>query len=64
MSWNNWRSSSEMPKKSENYNVELTGHTRYFSMNGEKGNKYTAVEMYDTNPERTEWIIYDKKAKK
>lgn len=49
-----------MPKKSAKYEVETTGHMRYFSVNGGKGNEYTAVEMYDTNPEWTEWIIYNK----
>lgn len=63
MSWNNWRSSSEMPEKSAKYKVELTWHMRYFSVNGEKKDRYTAVEMYDTNPDGTDWIIYDKKGK-
>ena len=61
MSWSSWRSFSEMPKKSAKYKVVLTGHMRYFSVNGEKKDKYTVAEMYDTNPDGTDWRIYDKK---
>ena len=49
-----------MPEKSAKYKVELTGHTRYFSVDDEKGNEYTVVEEYNANPDWTERTIYNK----
>lgn len=42
----------------EKYKVELTGHTRHFTVTDEKGNVFLATEFYDKNNKSTDWGIY------
>lgn len=43
----------------EKYKVELTGHTRYFSVEDEEGNEFSVIEFYDENSQYSDWEVTD-----
>ena len=42
-----------------NCQVELTGRERDYAVTDDKGNEFSAHQMYNANNDWTEWEVYD-----